>query len=64
MSLEKAKSLLRLAELAAARHGGVSLQDITEEFGVDHSTAQRMTRALEDTFEQVESVVGENRRRH
>jgi len=64
MSLEKARSLLRLAELAAARHAGVSLQDICEEFGVDHRTAQRMTRALEDTFEQVEILVGADRRRH
>ena len=64
MSLEKAKSLLRLAELAASRHGGVSLQQIAEEFAVDHRTAQRMTRALEDTFDQVEVLVGEDRRRH
>lgn len=64
MSLEKARSLLRLAELAAARHGGVSLQEIREEFSVDHRTAQRMTRALEDTFEQVEILVDEDRRRH
>jgi len=64
MSLEKAKSLLRLAELAASRHGGVSLQQIAEEFAVDHRTAQRMTRALEDAFDQVEVLVGEDRRRH
>jgi predicted DNA-binding transcriptional regulator YafY len=64
MSLEKAKDLLRLAELAAARYAGVTLQDITEEFGVDHRTAQRMVRALEDTFQQVEIVTGEDRRRH
>lgn len=64
MSLEKAKSLLRLAELAASRHGGVSLQQISEEFAVDHRTAQRMTRALEEAFDQVEILVGEDRRRH
>lgn len=64
MSLEKAKSLLRLAELAASRHGGVSLQQITEEFAVDHRTAQRMTKALEDMFDQVEILVDAERRRH
>ena len=64
MSLEKAVSLLRLAELAASRHGGVSLQQIAEEFEVNHRTAQRMTKALEETFDHVEVLVGEDRRRY
>jgi len=29
---------------------GVNLRDIVETFGRDHRSAQRMTRALEDTF--------------
>ena len=45
---------MRLAEMAAARHQGVSLTEIAEEFGADHRTAQRMARALEDTFPAVE----------
>ena len=62
MSLDKAKPLLRLAELAASRHGGVSLPQLAEKFAVDHRTAWWKTRALEDTFDQVEILVGEVRR--
>ena len=32
MSLAKARDLMRLAEMAAARHQGVSLAEIAEEF--------------------------------
>lgn len=63
MSFAKARDLLRLADMAAARHGGVTLAEIAEEFGVDHRTAQRMTRALEDAFAGVEVAAGEDRRR-
>lgn len=64
MSLNKARDLLRLAEMAAARHGGVTLADISEEFGTDHRTAQRMTRALETVFDTVEITTDHDRRRH
>lgn len=64
MSLGKARNLLRLAEMASARHAGVTLADIADEFGSDHRTAQRMVRALEDTFDSVEVFTDENRRRH
>lgn len=50
MSFQKAADLLRLAELATARYQGVSLTEIEEEFAVDRRTAQRMTKALEETF--------------
>ena len=50
MSHAKARDLMRLAEMAAARHSGVSLAEIAEAFAADHRTAQRMARALEDTF--------------
>ncbi len=64
MSLTKARDLLRLAEMAAARHSGVSLAEIAEEFDADHRTAQRMTRALEDVFRGVEvNTDGDRRRR-
>ncbi|SOC19776.1 helix-turn-helix transcriptional regulator [Rhodobacter maris] len=53
MSFAKAQELIRLAEIAAARHGGVSLAEIVAEFGVSHRTAQRMTDALEATFANV-----------
>ena len=55
--------MIRLAQMAAARRGGVSLEDICEEFGVSHRTAQRMTDALEETFGNVEAEDGEDRKR-
>ncbi|MBA4274733.1 MAG: WYL domain-containing protein [Alphaproteobacteria bacterium] len=63
MSFSKAHDLIRLAQMAAARRGGISLQDICSEFGVSHRTAQRMTDALEVTFGNVEAVDGEDRKR-
>lgn len=64
MALAKARQLLRLAEMAAARHNGVTLADIAEAFEADHRTAQRMARALEETFDGVEIVTDDQRRRH
>jgi predicted DNA-binding transcriptional regulator YafY len=63
MSFAKARDLLRLAQMAAARHEGVSLAEIADAFGVDHRTAQRMARALEDVFERVEIRTDGDRRR-
>jgi predicted DNA-binding transcriptional regulator YafY len=50
MSYSKAIDLLRLADFAAARHRGVTLQEIEDEFQVARRTAQRMTNALEQAF--------------
>ena len=47
MSFAKAQDLIRLARLAATRRTGIGLDEICEEFGVSHRTAQRMTDALE-----------------
>ena len=63
MWLAKARDLMRLAEMAVARHQGVSLAEIAEAFDADHRTAQRMARALEDTFPGVEIRTDEDRRR-
>ncbi|MDF2230984.1 WYL domain-containing transcriptional regulator [Albimonas sp. CAU 1670] len=63
MSFAKARQLLQLAEMSAARHGGVTLQEIAETFDVDHRTAQRMVRALEDCFGEVEVRALPDRRR-
>lgn len=63
MSYSKAADLLRLADMATARYEGVSLHEITEEFGCDHRTAQRMTRAFEAAFPQAEVKDDEDRRR-
>lgn len=50
MSYSKANDLLRLADFAAARHRGVTLLEIEDEFQVTRRTAQRMTNALEQVF--------------
>lgn len=63
MSYSKASDLLRLADMATARFEGVSLQEIAEEFGCDHRTAQRMTRAFEAAFPHAEVKDDEDRRR-
>lgn len=63
MSFSKAQDLVRLAQMAATRRGGVSLDDICAEFGISHRTAQRMTDALEATFGNVEFEDGEDRKR-
>ncbi len=63
MSFSKAQDLIRLAQMAAARRGGVSLDDIIAEFGVSHRTAQRMTQALEEVFANVIAFDGDDRRR-
>ena len=64
MSFAKAQDLLRLAQMAASRRGGVSLEDICTEFGVSHRTAQRMTEALDAVFANVTSMDAEDRRRY
>ena len=64
MSFSKAQDLLRLAQMAASRRGGVSLDDICVEFGVSHRTAQRMTEALDAAFANVTTTDAEDRRRY
>lgn len=64
MSFAKAQDLLRLAQIAAARRGGVSLADICAEFDVSHRTAQRMTEALDATFPNVATTDDAERRRY
>jgi len=63
MSYSKASDLLRVADMAMASFEGVSLYDISHEFGCDHRTAQRMMRAFEAIFPQVEIHDGPDRRR-
>lgn len=64
MSFAKAQDLLRLAQMAASRRGGVSLEDICAEFDVSHRTAQRMTEALDATFPNVTTMDDAERRRY
>ncbi|WP_296432613.1 helix-turn-helix transcriptional regulator [Rhizobium sp. UBA1881] len=63
MSFSKAKDLVRLARLAATKRGGISLQEVSQEFEVSHRTAQRMMEALEVTFTNVETIDDFERRR-
>ncbi|MBS0124184.1 helix-turn-helix transcriptional regulator [Thetidibacter halocola] len=64
MSFRKAVDLLALADMATARYGGVTLDDIVAEFEVDRRTAQRMTKALEETFPACETDTAPDRRKY
>ena len=61
--LGKALDIMRLAEEAAARPGGISLVQIVETFGVTLRTAQRMSRALEVAFPMVQTRTDQARRK-
>jgi predicted DNA-binding transcriptional regulator YafY len=64
MSFWKAEQLLGLATLTAARHAGVTLDDVIERFAVSKRTAQRMLRALESQFTDTSSSIdGDGRKR-
>ncbi len=63
MSFHKAQDLLKLAQMAASRYRGISLPEISEEFGVNTRTAQRMVRALENTFPSISIQTDSDRRR-
>ena len=63
MSFTKAQDLIRLAQMAAARRGGISLDEICAEFAISHRTAQRMTEALVETFGNVDFYDGDDRKR-
>ncbi|QHL92054.1 WYL domain-containing protein (plasmid) [Sphingomonas changnyeongensis] len=62
MSFAKGQELLKLA-MMATRRSGVSLEEIVEEWGCSHRTAQRMTDALQTAFPQTEAQDGEDRKR-
>jgi predicted DNA-binding transcriptional regulator YafY len=64
VSFWKAEQLMALATLVAARHAGVTLDDVIERFSVSKRTAQRMLRVLEGVFVDTHvSVDGEGRKR-
>lgn len=62
MSFEKARDLCHLAQMAGARHQGVSLEEIQETFRVSHRTAQRMVKMLDEVFGPLDEVIGPDRR--
>jgi len=59
----KASDLLRLADLAYARHSGVSISEIEGEFGVVERTARRMVAALTAAFPHAVEVLEDSGRR-
>jgi len=63
MTFSKAAYLLRVADMATSRYDGIRLQDVTDEFGCDHRTAQRMMRAFEAVYPQVSVTEDDQRRR-
>lgn len=63
VSYTKARDILQLAAMAKARFSGVTLEEIRERFEVDHRTAQRMVRTLEEIFPDVEVRIGSDHRR-
>lgn len=63
MSFAKAEQLLELATLVASRRTGYSLEDTEGHFGVSRRTAQRMMRALEFQFPDIETFDGDDGRK-
>jgi predicted DNA-binding transcriptional regulator YafY len=59
----KAETLLTLATMVAARHMGVTIDDVTERFEVSRRTAQRLLRALEHQFPDITTSDDEAGRR-
>jgi predicted DNA-binding transcriptional regulator YafY len=64
LAYHKSDQLMQLATLVSSKHRGVTLDDVREEFGVSHRTAQRMMRALEQQFPEIRTGNdGEGRKR-
>lgn len=63
MSFRKAQDLMRLAEMASTRDRGVCLSDVSEAFGVNQRTAQRMMREFETAFPTFALSTDQDRRR-
>jgi predicted DNA-binding transcriptional regulator YafY len=63
VSFAKAEQLLQLATLVAARHTGVTLDDVIARFSVSKRTAQRMLRALENQFSDTSVTTDDEGRR-
>ena len=63
MSFQKAQDLLKLAGMSASRHGGITVKEVAEEFGVNERTAQRMIYALKDVFPSISHQTDSERRR-
>ena len=60
MSYEKANDLLDLAIWMQSSREGVSLNEISERFGVSRRTAERMRDMIINRFHQAEEIIGDN----
>lgn len=60
----KAETLLTLATMVAARHMGVTIDDVVERFEVSRRTAQRLLRALEHQFPDITTQDDDSGRRY
>jgi predicted DNA-binding transcriptional regulator YafY len=63
VSFYKAEQLMGLATMVAARHRGVTLDDVTDRFECSKRTAQRMLRTLERQFPDTTTADDEDGRR-
>jgi predicted DNA-binding transcriptional regulator YafY len=63
VSFHKAEQLMELATMVAARHRGVTLDDVTDRFECSKRTAQRMLRTLERQFPDTTTADDEDGRR-
>ena len=64
MRYERVKDLVRLAVRLQAAYGGLTLDDIRDDFGVSRSTAERLRDAVEAAFGPLESVETHDTKRH
>lgn len=63
MSFWKAEQLLGLATLAAARHSGITIDEVVERYNVSRRTAQRMLHALEAQFPDTQTITDDEGRK-
>ena len=63
MTFSKAEQFLDLATMISSRRSGVTLDDVCERFEISLRTAQRMLRALENRFPEVDIVQDEDGRK-
>ena len=64
MRYERVKDIVRLAVRLQAAYGGLTLDDIRDDFGVSRRTAERLRDAVEAAFGPLEPVETDDTKRH
>ena len=64
MRYERLSRIIELATLLQVRRGGLTLDDIMQEFGVSRRTAERLRHAVDNAFGPLMIVDAEDRRYH